>query len=76
MKVKLFKSLQNTVDKYLLQRLEIQESVLADEVKNLESNMHFMDVPSDRILSQYDAKKSELETIQHNIRVIKERLKK
>ncbi len=73
MKVNLFKSIQNTADKYLLNKLEIQESVLIDEVENLKANSE-SNPGSDRIATMYETKKDELQFVQHNIKVIKTRL--
>jgi hypothetical protein len=75
LRIKLFKSIQRTTDKYLLNRLEIQESVLIDEVGNL--NLSKLDHPeSERLDDLWQIKRDELDTVQHNIKVIKERLQK
>ena len=73
MKLNLFKSIQRTTDKYMLHKLEIQESVLIDEVATLLQNTgKYTD--DNRISAQYEIKKDELQFVQHNIKVIKERL--
>ncbi len=73
MKLNLFKSIQNTADRYMLNKLEIQESVLIDEVENL--NFNKLDHPeSERLDTMWEIKHDELLFVQHNIQVIKERL--